>query len=160
MTPASPVPVRCAAVALAAIRRRGEALEVLLLRRVGGTLDGEWSIVTGSIESGETAWQAAARELREETGLEARALYSAGFCDQFYNVAQNCIELVPVFVNLVEGHRDIVLDHEHSEYGWVTIDRAVTMIPLWGQCTALRHIERVFSGRAPPRWLRTPAIQG
>jgi dATP pyrophosphohydrolase len=50
----------------------GEAgRQYLLLRRVVGE-DRFWQFVTGSLEEGETHRQAAIRELREETGIEAR----------------------------------------------------------------------------------------
>lgn len=64
---AAPVDVR-GEVAVFVARRRGR--EVLLLRRVpaGG---GYWHVVAGAIEPGESAREAAVRELREETGLVA-----------------------------------------------------------------------------------------
>lgn len=50
--------------------RRDE--DILLLRRANtGWKDGQWSAPAGSHDGGETLEQAAARELREETGLEA-----------------------------------------------------------------------------------------
>lgn len=45
--------------------------EVLLIRRGTPPRIGEWSIPGGRIEPGEPAKQAALRELREETGVEA-----------------------------------------------------------------------------------------
>lgn len=48
---------------------RGEA--VLLIQRGKGALKGLWSLPGGHIEAGETAKAAAAREVREETGVEA-----------------------------------------------------------------------------------------
>jgi ADP-ribose pyrophosphatase YjhB (NUDIX family) len=57
---------RCAASA--AIFRDGE---VLLIERGKGALKGLWSLPGGHIEPGETAYSAALRELREETGVEA-----------------------------------------------------------------------------------------
>lgn len=44
-------------------------LQVLLLERADRP--GFWQSVTGSIEPGETLWDAAVREVREETGLDA-----------------------------------------------------------------------------------------
>jgi 8-oxo-dGTP diphosphatase len=47
---------------------------VLLARRANPPLQGEWSIPGGLVETGETAAEATVREVREETGLEVRAL--------------------------------------------------------------------------------------
>jgi mutator protein MutT len=46
----------------------------LLIRRGTPPLQGRWSIPGGRVEWGETIEQAVLRELREETGLEARAI--------------------------------------------------------------------------------------
>lgn len=46
--------------------------EVLLIRRSKPPRVGEWSLPGGRIEPGERAAEAALRELREETGVEAR----------------------------------------------------------------------------------------
>ena len=48
---------------------RGE--DVLLIRRGQAPRAGEWSLPGGRIEPGETEQDAALRELREETGVEA-----------------------------------------------------------------------------------------
>ena len=48
--------------------------EVLLIRRGREPRMGEWSLPGGRIEPGERAAEAALRELREETGVEAEIL--------------------------------------------------------------------------------------
>lgn len=63
MTPVPAVGVVCL---------RGD--EVLLIRRGTPPRMGEWSLPGGRIEPGERAIDAALRELREETGVEARIL--------------------------------------------------------------------------------------
>lgn len=60
-----PAPVPCAGV----VCLRGD--EVLLIRRGRPPKQGEWSLPGGRIEPGERAADAALRELREETGVEA-----------------------------------------------------------------------------------------
>src|SRR5882757_3042701 len=56
---------RCGASA--AVFRDGA---VLLIERAKGALKGRWSLPGGHIEPGETAQAAAAREVREETGVD------------------------------------------------------------------------------------------
>ena len=59
-------PLACVGV----VCRRGD--EVLLVRRGREPLKGKWSIPGGKMEFGETAKEAAVRELQEETGITAR----------------------------------------------------------------------------------------
>lgn len=62
-----------------AVLFRGDA--VLLVERGAGPSEGLWSLPGGSIEAGETAEDAARREVREETGLEAHIVGLAGVYD-------------------------------------------------------------------------------
>ncbi len=55
---------------------RGE--RVLIAERAGGPRKGYWSLPGGKIEPGETAAEAVAREIREETGLDVEL---SGFLD-------------------------------------------------------------------------------
>ncbi|PIW29550.1 MAG: phosphohydrolase [Rhodobacterales bacterium CG15_BIG_FIL_POST_REV_8_21_14_020_59_13] len=60
------LPLTCVGV----VCRRGA--DVLLVKRGREPLKGKWSIPGGKMEFGETVREAALRELKEETGIEAR----------------------------------------------------------------------------------------
>lgn len=147
------IPIRCGAVCLVAVRRSGGVNEVLLLRRTR-SLRGEWCQIAGGIEDGETAWQAAVRELQEETSLKPDTLYSGDICEQFYEAHRDAISLLPVFVAYIDGKNEPRLNAEHSEYCWVDFKTAYGMVPLAGQRYVLRHVEQEFMLATPSEYLR------
>lgn len=126
--------------------------EVLLLRR-NHTLIGEWCQIAGAIEEGETAWQAALRELKEETSLTPIRFYSGDINEAFYEADRDAITIVPVFVAYVEYDAPVVLNPEHSDYKWVSLDWAEDMVPFGGQRRVLRHIKQEFVLRDPSEHL-------
>lgn len=72
-------PVPTVAVGLVARDRHGR---LLLVRRGNPPAQGSWSLPGGRVEAGETLAEAAARELREETGLVARIGEVAGVVER------------------------------------------------------------------------------
>ena len=139
------------------MRKARTEYDVLLLRRTT-RLIGEWCQIAGAIEEGETAWQAATRELSEETGLHAKELYSADICEQFYEADRDAITIIPVFVAFVDASQQVVINREHSEFCWVSFDKAVEMVPFAGQRHVLRHVEREFAKRQPSSHLRIESV--
>lgn len=127
--------------------------EVLLLRRTE-TLIREWCQIAGGIEPGETAWQAALRELREETTLVPKTFYSADICEQFYEADRDAITICPVFVAYVDQSASVQINHEHSAYQWVSLTDALEMVPFAGQRNVLRHVKEEFSDQSPDHHLR------
>lgn len=146
------IPVRSNLVILCALRARDGRHDVLLMKRTQ-TLAGEWGQVSGRIEEGEKAWQTALRELREETGLQLDRLYTSDICETFYGATANVIYIAPVFVGYVSEPAEVVLNFEHSEFRWVSFDKAIEMVPYGGQRRALRQIEAEYSMRVPNRYL-------
>ena len=69
-------------VGIGVVVLRGE--EVLLIRRGRPPAQGEWALPGGAQKLGETAEQAARRELAEETGLSVGALHLAGHVDSIH----------------------------------------------------------------------------
>jgi ADP-ribose pyrophosphatase YjhB (NUDIX family) len=57
---------------------------VLMIRRGRPPAEGAWSLPGGAQKLGETAEQAARRELAEETGLKVGTLYLAGCVDSIH----------------------------------------------------------------------------
>lgn len=52
---------------------------------------------------GEKTWEAALREVREETNLNCDQLYSADICEQFYDADRDAISMLTVFVGFVDA---------------------------------------------------------
>lgn len=63
----------------------------LLIRRGRAPAEGEWSLPGGAQELGETAEEAARRELAEETGLSVGALHLVGHFDSIHRDADGRI---------------------------------------------------------------------
>lgn len=148
------IPVRCGHVSLILLRRRESEAEVLLLRRTGPTLAGEWCQIAGGIEEGEPAWRTALREAEEETGLILDELWSADLCEQFYEADRDAVTLAPVFVAWAPPEAGVRLNPEHSEFRWLGLEAAEALLPFPGQRAVLRHVRREFVERAPHPLLR------
>lgn len=150
------LPVRCSMVSIVVLRGAGARTRMLLLRRASVYLEGAWSYVAGHVEAGEAAWQTARRELAEETGLVPLELYATSFCEQFYDVGANCIQIVPAFVARIAAEAQVRLNGEHSALRWVTLARAADELPFGSQRDLIAHVRREFIARAPHPRLRMP----
>ena len=115
--------IRSNIVAVYIVRLATEGIEMLMLQRpVGHRFAGAWQSVGGHIEErqGETAWQAALRELDEETSLlsAVERWYRIDRPEMFYNPENDTIYLVPAFVALVEPGANPTLSDEHQAWRW------------------------------------------
>lgn len=145
------------AISVFLLRPAQESQEVLLLRRApDDDLPGIWCEVAGGVDPGESAWQAALREVQEETGLTPSGLYSADTCASFYDYRQDKVETLPVFVGLIEAQAEVVLNHEHSEFAWFSLEAALELLPFPAQRRVLREIWESFVQRPPQALLQIP----
>ncbi len=150
------LPVCCTMVSIVVLQGDGADTRMLLAQRRSQYMDGIWSYIAGHIESDETGWQAARRELDEETGLQPESLYATSFSEQFYDLAKDCIQIVPAFVALVPPTACVRLNDEHAAYAWLTIEEAMTRLPFGSQRDLLAHVRREFIERTPAKCLRVP----
>lgn len=143
------VKLKSRAVSCFALRKLNEEWQVLILRRVGEPLDGEWCQVAGRLEADETAWAAALRELKEETALVPDRFYSGDICEQFYVARADAIVILPVFVAYIESGQKVVLNEEHSEFRWMTLGEALAALPFRSQRKTLKEVWAGFVEEHP-----------
>lgn len=91
----------------------------LQLRRAREPMAGTWQPIMGHIEPGETAAEAARRELAEETGLRALPLWQVDSVFPFFLAGPDEVYLSPAFVAQAAAADQPVLDEEHNAWRWV-----------------------------------------
>ncbi len=152
------IPIKSFTVAAYICRIESGRGQYLILKRCTPYLDQTWQMVSGKIEKGDTAWQAALREIKEETGLIPDRLYSVNEVELFYEVSQNCINLVPVFLGFIDSQQTVRLSDEHCEFRWVTPDEAQRLLIFDRHAKTIALIESQFVRRPPLDFLRIPAV--
>ena len=121
----------------------GTSHEFLQLRRSADDyMGGTWQIVRGTSHPGEKAWEAALRELKEETGLVPREFYKLSLMEHFYLIPGETVWHVPAFVAVVSREDEVRLNDEHDAYRWVPRDR-IDAETMWaGERPVLAEIMR------------------
>jgi len=76
-----------------------------------------WQCVTGGIKNNEKAFDAGIRELKEETGLTAKRMWTIDRVNNYYDPKYDSIFLIPIF-GIEVAKKDIELSSEHIDYSW------------------------------------------
>ena len=127
-------------------------LELLLLKRATNTsYAGSWRMVGGKVRPGETAWQAALRELHEETALMPHHFWTVPSVNHFYDWEDDCIHLIPAFAAEVNGAP--VLNHEHSTSAWMPIAEAEARLDWPEQKRLIRLVADLATASIPKELL-------
>jgi len=107
-------------------RREDDAVEVVLAARRTRRGDLAWGLAKGGIEPDESAEQAAVREVREETGIEAQIERSLGETRYFYVWEDVRIrKTVHFFLMRATGGDPNDRDDEMEDVRWFPLERAL-----------------------------------
>lgn len=136
MSPSFPAPVP--AVGVVCLRENA----VLLIRRGTPPRQGEWSLPGGRIEPGERATEAALRELREETGVEAEITGLIDVVDGLFPDAGRHYVLIDYAALWLSG--EPVAGDDASEARFVPLDEVDALID-WSETR--RIIRRAVDAR-------------
>lgn len=127
---------------------RGKPRYLLLKRSPKNSrYPGIWQIVTGIIEPRERAIDAAMRELKEETGLQAEQFWTLPRVNVFLAADRDHIHLSPVFVVRVKGDAEPKLSAEHERFVWCSNRQAIDLLPWPGQRDTVEEVHRYFVSR-------------
>jgi dATP pyrophosphohydrolase len=122
-------------------------LECLLLERVAPP--GFWQSVTGALRWHETPAQCAAREVREETGLDPTGLRDARITRSFPILAEWRARYAPgTDVNVehlwyleLDAPREVQIDpREHRAHAWLPLGAAIDRVASWTNREALERL--------------------
>lgn len=126
-------------------RMDGTAPRFLLLKRSEQKIyAGQWRMIGGKVKDGEKRWEAAQRELHEETGLHPVTFWAVPTLNHFYEAATDSVHLIPPFAAQVDPDQEIVLDDEHSDYKWVFLEEAESAIFWPEQVRILQLVNRLL----------------
>ncbi len=135
-------------VEVCVFRSDGNAPSYLLLKRSDSETmyPGLWQYVTGKSEAGESAVEAALRELREETGLVPTHCWAVPFVNALYDMRNDRIEHLPLFCAEVGPDADVRLSEEHSAFAWLPHADAVERLVWPGQRQGLTIVHEYIAG--------------
>jgi 8-oxo-dGTP diphosphatase len=110
---------------LGVVRRAGR---VLLVQRARAPSVGKWGFPGGVQELGETIFEAAARELREETGLDIEPVATLTTLDVIDRDDDGRVRTHYALIAVLADWRggEVVLDDEATDFTWLTPDEAVS----------------------------------
>ena len=123
-------------------RMHESKLELLLLKpNPEPGLVYDYYVVTGGIESNETAKQAALRETEEEIGVKPLKMLSLKEAFEYEDKRSNQKVIEYCFAAQIDSSK-LILNEEHIDYKWVTIEDFQKLIWWEGSKNKLNRVIR------------------
>ena len=139
----------CRIVEVCVFKTRDGETHFLLLRRAADekVYPGIWQFISGGIEESEKAFDAALRELGEETRLQPTAFWNVPFTNSFYDHRRDTMNVSPFFVAEVTAESEPTISAEHHEYAWFGFEEANRKLVWPGQREGLKMVRNyILSG--------------
>jgi len=139
----------CRIVEICVFRRAAGKVQYLILKRSENEkiYPGIWQIATGSIEAGETAVDAALRELKEETGVTPGRLWIVPHVNSFYVADKDTLGHSIFFAAEIPKKSRITLSKEHKTHLWLGFQAAHAKLVWPGQKKGFRIVRDYIVGR-------------
>lgn len=120
--------------------------QFLVLRRRADSPQGDlWQSIHTRVSNGETAIEAARRDVQSSTGLIPVQFYTADYIAQFYDHASDSIVLAPTLAALVNPKSTVSVGAEFSDYAWCDLEETTSRLLYSAQRWAVRHIYDVIA---------------
>ncbi len=100
-----------------------------------------WQLVSGTINEGERALDAALREFGEETGLRPTGFWVVPFVNAFYDHDYDAVNLSPFFAAQVGASDEPKLSSEHQIHEWLPYHEARQRLVWPGQRQGLDVVQ-------------------
>jgi 8-oxo-dGTP diphosphatase len=118
-----------------------ESGNVLILKRAGNSCkSGEWCLPGGCIDYGQTAVEALAREIKEETSLTCHEVKFLFYLDNLPQ--QNLTSHFVTLFFLCDARGTLKLNYESSEYAWIGLGDIEKYKIAFGNNKALKNYWR------------------
>jgi 8-oxo-dGTP pyrophosphatase MutT (NUDIX family) len=111
-----------------------------------------WDYPKGHLEEGETAWQAAVRELREETGIRQVDRVTRFQRDMHYFFVSSKKGPITKTVTYFLGETrtlEVVVSDEHSGYAWLAYEDAMQRLTYENAREMLRAAHEALTNHRP-----------
>jgi len=120
--------------------------QFLVLRRRTETPRGDvWQSIHTRVAPGETALDAARRDVQSCTGLVPIRFYSADYVAQFYDHGSDSIVLAPTLAAQVNPKSPVTVGPEYSDFAWCDLEETTSRLIYSAQRWAVRHIYDIIA---------------
>jgi len=120
-------------------RKEQDKVKHLIFKRASDVIYArQWRMIGGKLKQEETAYEAALRELKEETGLKPVLFWTIPSVNSFYEYQTDSMYHVPVFAAKIPN-KIPSLNHEHTQYKWISSDEIKQYI-VWPEQQRLMHL--------------------